>query len=141
MLELDPRGPGVERGGADVDLGMQRRIELPLRIELPGQHDAPLVLPRQDPAPEALDAVDAALEPAATGARLDHDRGAIGLADVVRRHRLSMRAVKTSNPIAIGAATVTDLRTTTLASGATELISYPSVAVRDGRVPRLRPVP
>jgi hypothetical protein len=73
-------------------------VELPLRRQLPDQDDAPLGLPDQHLAPDALDTVATALEPATAGARLVHDRGAIGVADVMRRHRpqVSIRAVKTS---------------------------------------------
>src|SRR6185369_17939917 len=51
------------------------------------QDDAAIGLPDEHLPPHAFDPVDAALVPAAARARLDHDRGAVGVADVVRRHR------------------------------------------------------
>src|SRR6185369_8641635 len=69
MLERHGRaasGLGVE---AHLDLGHERRVELPLRVELPAQHEAVRRLPDQHAAPVGLAAVLAALVPAAADAR------------------------------------------------------------------------
>src|SRR6185295_16844571 len=87
VLEVDPRRAGVDRSEADVDFGVEPRIELELRVQLPDENDPAIGLPDEHLPPHALDAVDAALVPAAARPRLDHDRGAVGEADVVRRQR------------------------------------------------------
>src|SRR5262245_57394315 len=72
MLELDP-GQALALGDeADLNLGQEIGIELPLGTELPGEHEARRRLPDQHAAPVAFAAVLAALIPAAAGPRL-HD--------------------------------------------------------------------
>src|SRR5262249_55467702 len=72
MLELDP-GLALALGDeADLDLGQETGIELPLGTELPGEHEARRRLPDQDAAPLAFTAILAALIPAPAGPGL-HD--------------------------------------------------------------------
>src|SRR5262245_28512990 len=87
MLQLDARQRRTEHDEAHLHLGGEIRIVLPVRADLPGEHDAAGRIPHQHLAPLAFAAVGGALEPAPAGARLD-DRGlGILLADVVGRAR------------------------------------------------------
>src|SRR5215469_15804271 len=63
MLELDLGAAALGRE-ADLDLGDERRIELPRAVDLPGEQNARRRLPSEHLAPLAFAAILAALEPA-----------------------------------------------------------------------------
>jgi hypothetical protein len=85
VLQLD-RGLLRSVGGeAHLDLAgvVGVGVELPLAVDLPGDHQPVRRLPGQHAAPVALAAVDAPLVPAPALARLQDRRGHLRLADVV----------------------------------------------------------
>src|SRR5439155_9936788 len=84
MLELDPcpRALGDE---AHLHLGRKRRIRvvLPLRPEVPAEHDTLWRIPREHAAPLAFAPIRGTLEPATAGLGLDDHLVRLALTDVM----------------------------------------------------------
>src|SRR5579883_1607496 len=83
VLELDARGGRTIRNEAQLHFRDQIGLVLELGVELPGEHEPRRRVPGQHPAEVAFGAVGSALEPAATGPRLDDQSLGLDLADVV----------------------------------------------------------
>src|SRR3954465_11722061 len=77
VLELDARSPRRLGHEAYFDFTrlLQVRLDLPLRADVPAEHDALRRLVGQHPRPATLAAVDTAVEDAATHPRLEHGLG------------------------------------------------------------------
>src|SRR5262245_60221720 len=85
MLEGHARPPRSGRREADLDLGDELLVELPLGRQLPSEHHSAGRVPDQDVAPVAFRAVDPDLCPAALRSLLQHDRLHRRLVDVMLR--------------------------------------------------------
>src|SRR4051812_250014 len=83
MLELDPRPLGRLHEEADLDLAsaVEIRLELPVRGDIPGEHQAFRGLVHEDARPLTLAAVDATVVDASAGLRLENR-----LSNVYREH-------------------------------------------------------
>src|SRR5690606_18398571 len=81
VLALDS-GAALARGDeADIDLGVEVGVMAPVCADLPVEHQPFGRLVGDHPPPLALAAVDAALEPAPAGPRLEHRRLGVDAAD------------------------------------------------------------
>src|ERR1700677_3695024 len=83
VLEFNPRLGVSDRDESNLDLRIERRIVLEVRVDVPRQNEPGRRLPDDDATPVAGAAVVPALVPAATDARLDHGVDPLGLSDLV----------------------------------------------------------
>jgi hypothetical protein len=81
VLQVDPRARAVGHE-EDLDFRLDCWVELPLRADLPGEHQPLRRLPQENAAPIAFTAVDAALQPTAPDPRLEDRLLRVRLADV-----------------------------------------------------------
>src|SRR5204863_9485029 len=74
VLELDSRSVGRLGQEADLDLARLREVglDLPVRVDVPGEHETIRRLVRNDARPLAFGAIDAAVVDATSGAWLEH---------------------------------------------------------------------
>src|SRR5262245_56149304 len=98
MLELDARPLLAVGDEAHLDFRLEIRVVLPIRADVPRQHEARRRLPGQYASPVARAAVVAPLVPAAADARLDHRVHGVGLDDFVGRERQPGGELLRENP-------------------------------------------
>src|ERR1051326_2066486 len=83
VLELDPRRVGTVGDEADLDLGADRRVRLPLAVDVPAHHEALRRLPHHDLPATRAGPVLGKLVPKTPEMRFHHHALARRLADAV----------------------------------------------------------